>query len=190
MENRSELIEQTHPTNKQILTAFLLNIAAGSSTCLGGLVIFHLFNESVKHFQEGFTENSTAKDVKTRLCRKVDGEIDLICQGNSQTLATFCFILGCLIIFLLDILVHRLSPHSDRKFDVNEIENLHQTFVHSEQNSNLKDENVLLRENFNQTEILTALAIIIHNIPEGIATFIGAIEGTKLGWMLTMRSSP
>lgn len=50
----------------------------------------------------------------------------------------------------------------------------------------MKDENVLLRENFSQAGILTVLAIIIHNIPEGITTFIGAIEGTKLGCMLTI----
>lgn len=29
--------------------------------------------------------------------------------------------------------------------------------------------------------MLTALAIFIHNVPEGLATFVGALSDTKVG---------
>ena len=45
------------------------------------------------------------------------------------------------------------------------------------------------------TGILTAVAIFIHNFPEGLATFVGALADTKIGvglgaWAMRLRERP
>jgi ZIP family zinc transporter len=43
-----------------------------------------------------------------------------------------------------------------------------------------------VKQRLNRTGILTAIAIGIHNLPEGIATYLGAIQDTRLGYALAI----
>jgi ZIP family zinc transporter len=203
-------------TGNKVALAFALNIAAGLATCIGGLVTFHkklvslanpssigialglsagvmifislveIFGESVESFEEGFGGK------KPNVC-------DTTCKGHSRALTTICFIIGAAIIFLLDFIVHKISPDMKHDLEVEELNALRQKFsqrdpengLDAAETQNLSDqiqnrEKQATRRALNRTGILTALAIAIHNLPEGIATFTGAMKDTKLGAVLAI----
>jgi len=197
----------------RILLAFALNIAAGLSTCIGGLVILNrklvsitnpsrlgialgvsagvmifislaeIFEESIEHFRQVFHDKST-------------NECDEKCRGHSKTLATICFMFGALIIFVIDFIIHRIAPEVEHELtdlqqatDQFELENAlgqttSKTNIPQINRQLLEDKQT--RRSLNRTGILTALAIAIHNLPEGIATYIGALKNTRLGVMLAV----
>jgi ZIP family zinc transporter len=88
---------------------------------------------------------------------------------SSEALSTACFFGGLLIAFLIDRMIpDDVNPHELRS---------------SGELSGLKEEekdrpapHVLKR-----TGIFTAIAIGIHNFPEGFATFVASLEGLSLG---------
>ena len=78
-------------------------------------------------------------------------------------LAVVSFFVGMIVIMVIDFLIPSAeNPHS-----------LHT--VEEEADPDLKDRHLL------RMGIFTALAIAIHNFPEGLATFIGALEDPALG---------
>ncbi|UJR19618.1 hypothetical protein I4U23_022752 [Adineta vaga] len=175
--------------------AFALTTAAGLATCIGGLVPFHrklislanpsrigialalsagvmifislaeIFGKSVEGFEKGFSN-----DTGTACDQTIDRE-KYNCKGKSKSLATLCFLFGASLIFLLDFIVHKISPDHNHHFDVEEINHLNQTETIVE-NGNVK--NIATQKSLKHTGILTAVAIGLHNLPEGIATFIAA----------------
>lgn len=200
----------------KIALAFTLNIAAGLSTCIGGLVIFHknlvhlanpsslgiafgiaagvmifialgeIFGESVKGFQEGFG----GKD---------ENACDKICQGNSKVFATICFIIGAIIILVIDFIIHKISPEVDQELNIDLINNRRSTppqldSVHDQdlvETQTLRGKkksfgDVTTKRTLNRMGILTAVAIAMHNIPEGITTYTGAMKDAKLGVALAI----
>ena len=207
----------------RILFAFALNICAGLSTCIGGLLIYfkrfvylanptclgvslgmsagvmifislvEIFHESINNFKEGISGS------------KKDEDCNEICQGNAWLFSSLCFLGGSLLVYLLDFIVHRLSPQSETKTDIiiqelSVLQNSHRNVNEShpeEQQTEIplsqlseKEQKIKLttdaKTQLNRTGILTALAIAIHNFPEGIATFIGARKDTRLGLTLAI----
>jgi ZIP family zinc transporter len=204
------------PTARDFAFAFGLNIAAGLSTCIGGLIIFNkrlvsltnpssvgialglsagvmifislveIFGESVENFEKGFRGNETNNCDKT-------------CKGHSRSLTTISFITGAAILFLLDFIVHKISPNTAHNLEKEELNALHQPQPRldlengldavkiqnlSNQQSNRKKE--ATQQALNRTGILTAVAIAIHNLPEGVTTFMAALTDTKLGVVLAI----
>ena len=234
-------------TGTEVAIAFGLSFAAGLSTCLGGLVLFckclltlakpaslgislavsagvmifisltEIYNLSVHKFQEGFYVNTTTLHSENAT---TDAKIcNSICKGHGWIAGSASFLLGVLIIFLLDFIVHKISPDTDEEFDPKELEMLRKKDVESTAVTNwsgaVKDtiitlpkqeringyaanqlvENQILNSNTNietrqekstktqlkRMGVLTALAVGIHNLPEGIATYIAAKNGSRLG---------
>ncbi|CAF4776860.1 unnamed protein product, partial [Rotaria socialis] len=110
-----------------------------------------------------------------------------------------CFINGAAIIFLIDFIIHKISPEIDHELNIDKINTFSQTFseIDSKYGSNLvqvqtshgkKDGfgDVTTKRTLNRMGILTALAIGIHNLPEGVATYTGAVNDTKLGIALAI----
>jgi ZIP family zinc transporter len=213
-----------------------LNIAAGLSTCIGGLVVFNkrllhlakpstlgmalgmsagvmifislveIFKESVENFEKGFSTNKTnglnetIKLNKTTFANETrKADCDEICKGHSQLAATTFFIVGVAIIYLMDYIVGKISPEGDPSLDINELNALrqsnHQVDSNNEVdhvevlNSNLKNKeinNCQAKQSLNRMGILTAVAIAIHNLPEGVAVFIAGRTELKLGVTLAI----
>ncbi|CAF2833663.1 unnamed protein product [Rotaria sp. Silwood2] len=203
-------------TENRVALAFGLNIAAGLSTCIGGIIIFNkklvyltnpsslgiafgvsagvmifialgnIFEESVNAFQEGLG----GKDEQT---------CDKMCKGNSKMFTTICFINGAAIIFLIDFIIHKISPDIDHELSIDKINTFRQTFsqIDSKYESDLVEVqtshgkkngfgDVTTKRMLNRMGILTALAIAIHNLPEGVTTYTGAVKDTKLGIALAI----
>ena len=61
--------------------------------------------------------------------------------------------------------------------------NIQNTEVNTEVNKSVSS---LAQRQLNRTGILTALAIGLHNLPEGVATYVGAIGDTRVGAALAV----
>ncbi|KAG1710533.1 hypothetical protein DVH05_013259 [Phytophthora capsici] len=208
-------------TGHAVAVAFALNIAAGAATILGGMVIFskrlvylanplslavalsissgvmmfislvEIFGESVNLLTEGLRTEDMTEETAT---------------GHGWLSATGCFAVGIALIYLIDVVVHKLSP----EHDITEIENLGDVRTSMEQMENEKlnvktstpcveaqvqtpqttgyyinmDENA--KRALQRMGVLSALAIGIHNLPEGIATYVGAIQNSSVGFSLAV----
>lgn len=190
--------------------AFALTLAAGLSTCLGGLVTFHkrlvslarpssiavalglsagvmifislveIFSESVDDFEKFFASS----DKRTFNTTCDDSATPTRCKGHSRLLATSCFFAGAAMIFVLDFLVHKISPASEHTLEVEEMNAFDVVQVDTEQRQSRQRE--ATQRSLNRTGILTAVAIAIHNLPEGVTTFMGAMKSPKLGVVLAI----
>ncbi|EQC29618.1 hypothetical protein, variant [Saprolegnia diclina VS20] len=175
---------------KEVGIAFALTWAAAFATCIGGLVIFsasmvkmanaknlsialalaggvmvfislvEIFNESVEQFKAGNADEA--------------GECDSTCEGNAWVFTNICFAVGAGIIYLLDALVHRLSPDLKDEVDLADLARLEQVVdghVALTTPTDADKEALAGKEKaaMNRTGVLTAIALAIHNLPEGIA---------------------
>lgn len=198
-------------TGSEVTTAFALNIAAGFATILGGMVVFskrlvhlanpvslaialsissgvmlfislvEIFGESVHLLTEGIANEGMTEETAT---------------GHGWLVATMCFIGGILLIYGIDFIVHKIAPETDAT-EIDNLENLRASFEEHEQSKSpgfveAQTPNVSVklsdsaRAKLNRMGVLSALAIGIHNLPEGIATYVGAIQNTSVGVSLAI----
>ncbi len=143
----------------KVFYAFLLSLLAGLSTLLGAIPIFGKTKNKEKMITASL---AFAGGVMT--CVSLT---DLIPESYSRIIESyqpFPSVLILLIFFsvgvLLSIFIDKLFPNSS---------------------SNSTHTSKLYR-----VGIISMLAIIAHNLPEGIATFLSASENAKLGLLLTL----
>lgn len=93
-----------------------------------------------------------------------------ISDYNAESLGILCFFIGMILAFGIDILIPK---------DVNPHELKSQNEVYCELDS--KNSYILRNNAIRRTAIFTAIAITIHNFPEGFATFISALDNFTFG---------
>ncbi len=155
-------------TTEIIIQAFLLTLFAGLSTGIGSALAFFTKKTNTRFLSVslGFSAGvmiyvsmieifSKAQDALVG----VHGEK----MGNWYTIAGFFG--GILLIAIID----KLIPEFDNPHEVHKIENL-ETEVEAAK-----------RKKLLKMGVLSAIAIAIHNFPEGLATFTAAISDPKLG---------
>ena len=197
---------------KPISLAISLSLSAGVMVFIS---LVEIFGESIESFKKGFEIvkifNSTSDCIeqgwdflnKTTLgsyCSHCNPQ----CEGHSWLAASATYLLGALIIFALDFIVAKISPIAHASIQPSDVTTIHTTTPNSRadtlstsENANTQDceKNISSKEEIfsdsdknqlNRAGMLTALAIGLHNIPEGVATYIGAIGDTRLGAALTI----
>lgn len=161
-------------TLEQFIPAFLLTVFAGLSTGIGALLAF--FSKSKNHtflsiglgFSAGVMVYVSFMEIleKSKMAFSVIYENPLL----GESLALVCFFGGIGLSALIDRFVPEdVNPHepkSNQELSVLKEGNHHSLL----KNSALK-----------RTGIFTALAIGIHNFPEGFATFIAALDDMSIG---------
>ena len=177
--------------------AFLLTGLAGLSTGIGSLIAFFIKGKNIKYltlamgFAEGvmiyvsFLEilpkamngleayyNTVACSVEnmiTATCGELSEETKrIVKEGYSSVgawVAISVFFAGMLLVVLIDKWV--LSPSSSNKF----VDQANKTGENAKMNAS----------KLRRIGILTALALAIHNFPEGVATFVATLEDPTLG---------
>ncbi|KAJ8556754.1 hypothetical protein ON010_g9213 [Phytophthora cinnamomi] len=193
--------------DKYITTAFQLNIAAALATVVGGLVICSprtlrlatpmalsttlsisggvtvfmslvlLFGFSVLEFNQAFQNDVSSSDVL---------------DGQTWVAATLCLGVGIMIVYLVDLVVQKLTPGVDP-------ETPKQLANNSELQGSLRgsiQDSVLLesprdqgfvkmdeaaKEKLQRMGILSGIAIALHNIPSGMATFTAGLDDPAFG---------
>ncbi len=144
------------------LFALGLTIFAGLSTCIGSLIVLKgkKINNDILSISLGFAGGVMLYVSFAEILIKGKNSLILFYgekQGNLYSIISF--FLGILLIILID----KLIP------DIKDITNNTST-----------DENLL------RMGIFTALAIAIHNFPEGLATFTAAIKDPSLGFPIAL----
>jgi ZIP family zinc transporter len=193
--------------------AFGLSFAAAIATCLGGTIIFSsrliklasptnlsisiaisagvmLFISLVEMFGESIEQFKIAGGISNQEKRNHETECDATCSGNAMMYTNLSFIAGACIIFLLDWLIHRLAPSFEHNINPMEFSDLERneddTNVGTTKEAIFLDDVHVSKQQINRTGILTALALAIHNLPEGVATYTSAIGNLKVGFVLTL----
>lgn len=149
-----------------MLTAFLLTLFAGLATTLGAFIAFSAKKTSKKFlsFSLGLSAGVMIYVSFMEILPEAFSAMNEHYESEkmAEIMTVVFFFVGIALIGIID----RLIPQKDNPHEI-------RTFEDSEENG---QKNSLIR-----VGLMTALAIGIHNFPEGVATFMSAIEDPKLG---------
>jgi len=150
-----------------ILIAFGLTLFAGLSTGIGSAIAFFAKKTNTRFlsvalgFSAGVMIYVSFVEIMVKARTELVAELGTV-EGSWITVASFFG--GILLIALID----KLIPSVENPHEMNKVEEMYDE-------KQLKD-NLLMRMG-----LFTALAIAIHNFPEGLATFTAAITDPSLG---------
>lgn len=176
---------------ENLLIAFVLTLIAGLSTGIGAVLAFFTKRTNFRLLSV-CTGLSAGVMLYVSFMELLPSGIHELIEGGAgerpaSLWALLAFFGGILLIFLID----RLVP---------EAENPHETHAQAEY-AELRDANVETppeaQHHVEETQrhqknklfrmgVFTALAIIIHNFPEGLATFLTAFEKPHLGLAIAL----
>ena len=142
--------------------ALLLTVLAGLSTGIGSAIAYFIKKPKMIYlsFSLGF---SAGVMMYVSFVELLPGCLDAI----GEVLGVIAFFIGIIFIGLIDIAIPKeKNPHH---------------FIGISEGSRVKVDNALMR-----TGLFTALAISIHNFPEGLATFGTALSNVKLGVIIAL----
>ncbi|HOQ75316.1 MAG TPA: zinc transporter ZupT [Thermoclostridium sp.] len=156
-----------------VLFALGLSLFAGLSTGLGGLfvLLFRRTNPKYLSVALGFSAGvmifvsfiEIYPEARSRLIAGMGGNM-------GDWIVLLSFFLGIGLIALIDKLVPEFqNPHEARK-----IEDVHQY------DRDPKKEKLL------RTSVMTAIAMSVHNFPEGLATFVSGIDSKAMGIIIAI----
>ncbi|MDL2255572.1 zinc transporter ZupT [Parabacteroides sp. OttesenSCG-928-G06] len=150
-----------------ILIPLLLTLFAGLATGIGSLIAFvaKQTNKRFLSFSLGLSAGVMIYVSFVELLRSAEDTLSAeLGTPNGMWLTAICFFLGIGLIAFID----KLVPSYENPHEARSIEDLQQK--PEQVNAKLK-----------RMGIMTALAIGIHNFPEGMATFMAAVESPTLG---------
>lgn len=152
-----------------VIFAFSLTLLAGLSTGIGSALAFFAKTTNTRFLTAslGFSAGVMIYVSMIEIFVKARDSLTLA-AGKSQgyLLTTVAFFCGILLIALID----KLVPSFENPHEVRGIEEM------SPQGEELKKKHKLHRMG-----LFSALAIGIHNFPEGLATFVGTLHDPALG---------
>lgn len=159
------------------LFAFTLTVFAGLATSIGALLAF--FSKSKNYttlsIGMGFSAGVMIYVSFVEILEKSKASF-VVLHGDGVTaeaLALLCFFAGIGLSALIDYLIPEdVNPHETKS---------NSQLLELKPKSNSLNTTALKR-----TGIFTALAIGIHNFPEGFATFVSALDDPKLGVAITL----
>jgi ZIP family zinc transporter len=161
-----------------ILTALLLTLIAGGATGIGGALV--LFKKKISsNFLAGALGLSAGVMIFISLAELFpEAQAEITATGATkygEALTLLAFFAGMGVIMLIDFLV----PEYENPHEATELSLDARTSATSmlDQTGNAKA--------LHRLGIMSALAIAIHNFPEGIATFIGALNNPQMGTGIT-----
>lgn len=150
-----------------ILIAFGLTLFAGLSTGIGSAIAFFAkktntgFLSVALGFSAGVMIYVSFVEILVKARTELVSEMGTI-SGNWITVAAFFG--GILLIALID----RMIPSIENPHEMHKVEEMY-------------DEKAMKDKKLMRMGLFTALAIAIHNFPEGLATFTAAITDPSLG---------
>ncbi|MBF0201471.1 MAG: zinc transporter ZupT [Desulfamplus sp.] len=155
-----------------ILFAFALTLFAGLATGIGSAMAFFTkttnpgFLTASLGFSAGVMIYVSMVEIFVKARESLSAAL-----GDSQgyLVTTIGFFAGMLLIALID----KMVPSFENPHEIKDVEDIH--------GIKEKPEEIRKKHNLKRMGIFSALAIAIHNFPEGIATFVGAINDPALG---------
>jgi ZIP family zinc transporter len=154
---------------ENILIAFGLTLFAGLATGIGSVIAFFYKTTNTRFlsvslgFSAGVMIYVSLVEIFFKAKEALIGELGLK-QGSWITVVSFFG--GILVIGLID----KLIPSAENPHEIHTIEEISDPKLGAEKNKKLM-----------KMGMFTALAIAIHNFPEGLATFTAALTNPSLG---------
>jgi ZIP family zinc transporter len=157
-------------TSGELIFAFSLTIFAGLSTGIGSVLAFFAKRTSTRFltgslgFSAGVMIYVSMMEIFVKGREAIESSVG---SSRGYLYATLGFFGGILLIAIIDKLVPSFeNPHEIH--DINEMLDDDETEINK-------------RKNLHRMGMFSALAIAIHNFPEGLATFVGALQDPALG---------
>ncbi len=152
---------------QNVAIAFGLTLFAGMATAIGGALAFFArrTNTTFLSYSLGFSAGVMIYISFTELLSEAHHVISKSFDNESASWLTFLFFIAG---FFLTALIDKILPSRENPHEVKSIEQMDIDCP--------KRSNKLLR-----TGIFMAIALAIHNFPEGIATFIAGVSDIKIG---------
>lgn len=150
-----------------ILFAFLLTLGAGLCTGIGSFIAFFSKRTNVKFLSVtlGFSAGVMIYVSFVEIFPTAqESLISFAGEKNGTIFTVLAFFGGMLLIALID----KLIPSYENPHEVKNIEDIN-------------DKTLEKNRSLHRMGIFSALAIAIHNFPEGLATFMSAIDNPTLG---------
>ncbi|MCF0236870.1 MAG: zinc transporter ZupT [Bacteroidaceae bacterium] len=160
--------------NNSILIAFLLTLLAGLSTGVGSAIAFFTrrTNTTFLSVSLGF---SAGVMIYVSFVELFPNALAAISTHHGEKIGalwtTLAFFGGILFILLIDFFV----PETENPHEMHEVEELSSTDVAAPQLSKSA-----LRVRLLRTGLITAIVLGIHNFPEGMVTFLTAMDDLSL----------
>jgi ZIP family zinc transporter len=165
-------------TTTQLLYAFGLTLFAGLSTGIGAALAFFSQAKSYTFLSIGLGFSAGVMIYVSFVEIMVKSQESLTpLYGNTigELMAFILFFVGIGIAAMIDYLVPQdVNPHQLKSNDDLEV-------LKEGHGSSLLSKSALRR-----TGIFTAIAIAIHNFPEGFATFVSALDDVSLGVVIAV----
>jgi len=156
-------MQQTH-----FLLALVLSVIAGLSTGLGGLFVL-LFRKTNVKFLSIVLGFSAGVMIYISFVEIYPQSRELLINSSGEIMGNWLAFLSLFLGIFLIALIDKLVPKPENPHEVRKIEDA--------DNCNVYDKSIKLMK----TGLLTAMAITIHNFPEGMATFVSGASHPKLG---------
>ena len=156
------------------LIAFLLTLFAGLSTSIGAILAFFSKekNYTILSIGMGFSAGVMIYVSFMEILKKSQESFTTLFQNDilAETITLLCFFAGIGLSAFIDRMIPQdVNPHEPKSYS--ELQEL-----------KLDNQNSVIKNNsLHRTGIFTALAIGIHNFPEGFATFVSALDNLTLG---------
>lgn len=150
--------------------AFLLTLFAGLATGIGSLMILFTSktNKKILSFSLGLSAGVMIYVSFVEILQKSIESLSIVYGEKLGNIYATCgFFAGIALIALID----KFIPKAGNPHEIHLIEEI------GEQNN---------QKELMRTGIFTALAIALHNFPEGLATFIATIEDPSMGIAITV----
>lgn len=164
--------------SKTYLIALFLSTLAGLSTVLGGFITFFIKRNSLKFLSFGLGLSAGAMlfislvDLYPESYKLIKSQLGT----NYLWLVIILFTIGMLIAALIDFIIpdHIQEQMFNKQIGANE--------THQDSSDSKPGENTVIQlGKIKKAGILTALAVAIHNFPEGLATFFMTAQNITLG---------
>lgn len=147
--------------------ALILSLGAGLSTGVGGLLVL-LFKTTNKKFLSvalGFSAGIMIYISFMEILPEARIQLNTMGEETGGWLTLTAFFLGILLIAAID----KLIPSYENPHEMHTVEEADQYSVST-------DTHILVK-----TGVMTALAITVHNFPEGLATFVASMKEPQIG---------
>lgn len=164
---------------KDVIFAFSLTLFAGLSTGIGSALAFYTKQTNHKFLSAalGFSAGVMIYVSTIEIFPKAKDSLTLVYgESKGYLITTLAFFAGIALIAIIDKLVPEgENPHEIH--DVSDMGNSEDAHISKtkEELEEAKNKNLL------RMGMFSALAIAIHNFPEGLATFTGALQEPALG---------
>ncbi|HFZ5020258.1 TPA: zinc transporter ZupT [Campylobacter jejuni] len=173
-------------TFEQIFIAMLLTLLAGFSTAIGSIIAFFSRKDDLRvlslglGFSAGVMIYISFMEILPTALKDFKNHYD---SHWAELLGLACFFGGILISLLIDKLIPEdVNPHEPKE-DLSELKicPLPQKGQNPPKFHPGEKLHQINTKALKRTGIFTALAIAIHNFPEGFATFISSLDNLTLG---------